>query len=72
MNHWICQVSLIYVFAMLLPALYHSNDALPSPYQVTLVGHYFSAPRSPSLGEERHGRVGTGFSPYINPEGLGL
>ncbi len=26
----------------MLSALYHSNDALPSPYQVTLVGLYFA------------------------------
>jgi hypothetical protein len=40
--NWICQVSLVYVFGILLPALYHSNDALPSPHQVTLVGLSFA------------------------------
>jgi len=43
-SNWICPGFSRLCFSMLLPALYHSNDALPSPYQLTLVGHYFCCP----------------------------
>ena len=41
MSHWICRLLSFTSFRILLRALNHSNDALPSPYQVTLVGLYF-------------------------------
>jgi hypothetical protein len=41
MIHSICQVTLVYVLPGFCYELNHSNDALPSPYQVTLVGLYF-------------------------------
>jgi|HubBroStandDraft_6_1064221.scaffolds.fasta_scaffold95512_2 hypothetical protein len=41
-------------FLILSRALNHSNDALPSPYQVTLVGLYFSCLREQPIPLKLH------------------